>query len=174
MKQPFHSLKPHRVARIALWARTMLLWIALLLTSGLMRVNRRHVRQRCGFVSLTRMEVLIRALAMIRVGRFIPKRRARVQRSAAPSGFVRRVRRGGMMRASAGSRFRKALRSRDLLQRIHLLVSALADIDAFARRYLLARAVRGLTRICPVLLFAPPADAARSLAGSTPLAQDSS
>ncbi len=175
MNKPTRLLKQHRFARITLWARTMLAWLALALFSESARIDRRRIRQRYRFVSLDWIERLVRALAFIRAVEItgITKRR-RFLRNAAPTGFRRRIRLSAGWRATAGSRLRKALKHRDPRQRIQRLLAALADIDAFTRRYLVSRALRRLTKLCAIVLAAPPADALISLAAPSPCADDTS
>ena len=67
----------------------------------------------------------------------------------------------------------------DLLEKVALSSAeaagiALSDIDAFTRRYLAPRALRGLTRLCAVVLFAPPAAAILGPPASPPACADSS
>jgi hypothetical protein len=78
------------------------------------------------------------------------------------------------MRATAGARFRKALKARDARERMRRLVEAISDIDGFVRRYLVGRALRRLTRLDAVVMLAPPADAVQSLFAPEPRATDSS
>lgn len=157
MNKPSSIINPHRFARLIAWAQAMLAWVALALFSNT-SVNRRYIRQRYRFLSLGRLERFVRAAAIVRameITRMSAGRRA--ARNTAPSGFRRRIVRGAMMRAIAGSRFRKAIKHRDLRERLLRLAAALGDIDAFARRYLVPVAKRRLTRIAPVIMVAPAA-----------------
>ena len=79
-----------------------------------------------------------------------------------------------MMRAIVGSRFRKALKAGDLHERLKRLLAALADIDGFARRYLVPRALRRLTKLNAVIMAAPPAEPLDSVTAPQPCAADSS
>lgn len=58
--------------------------------------------------------------------------------------------------------------------RLHCLLSALSDIDAFARRYLVKRGLRRLTRRRPLIIAAPPAQPLESLAAAAVGAADTS
>lgn len=171
------SLKPHRFARIARWATAMLAWLAVLLfADAAPRTERRRIRQRYGFASLDWAARLVRSLAIIRaveIAGVLPCTGPPL-RDAARAGFHRRVERAAISRAIAGARFRKALKARDPRARLQLLLAALADMDAFARRYLLRRAQRRLTKLHAVIPLAPPAAALRSLAAPEPCAADSS
>lgn len=153
------------------------MWAALVLFLVLpARGNRRHIRQRYAFLSLDLIERLVCALMLVRaveiariggVGR-------RACRDASPAGFRRPVRRGGLMRASLGSRLRAAFRHRDLHERILHLLAAIADIDAFARRHLVARVSRRLTRRRAIIVVAPQAQALCCCESVPPSAADSS
>jgi hypothetical protein len=176
MKTPGPLLNPHRFARIVTWAKTMLAWLAMALFADDAPIHRRRIRQRYRFASLQTIERLVRALALIRTIEItrIRKRPRPPLRNAAPAGFRRRMRRSGLMRATAGARFRKALKARDARERMRRLVEALSDIDGFVRRYLVGRALRRLTRLDAVVMLAPPADAVRSLFAPEPRGADSS
>ncbi len=168
-------LKPHRFARIAFWARTALVWVALILSSPDAYAGRRRIRQRYRLLSLGCMASLVQALILIRAVEITKiAQRARPMRNAAPAGFRRRINRPSRMRATLGARLRKALKHRDKSERIRLLLAALADIDGFARRYLVPRALRRLTKLFAIVMSAPPADAVASLTSRTPCAADSS
>lgn len=168
-------LKPYRFARIAFWARTMLVWVALILCSPDAYAGRRRIRQRYHSLSLGRMASLAHALILIRAVEITKiAQRARPTRNAAPPGFRRRIDRAARMRATIGARLRKALKHRDASERIRLLLAALADIDGFARRYLAPRALRRLTKLFAIVMSAPPADAVASLTSRAPCAADSS
>jgi hypothetical protein len=176
LNKPNRLLKPHRFARLVLWAKTMLIWLAVVLFDETAAIDRRRIRQRYRFASLDALERLVRALAVIRAVEItgVSRRPRPPLRNAAPAGFRRRVRRSGLMRATVGSRFRKALKAHDPRARIHRLLAALADIDAFARRYLAPRALRRLTKLHSVVMYAPPAEAVVSLAATEPRAADTS
>jgi hypothetical protein len=153
----------------------MLAWLAALFFDDAPSTNRRHIRQRYGYAAIGWAERLIANLALIRAvelsgvaARFYPNKR-----NAAPTGFRRRMR-GVSLRAALGARARKAIRSPDAFKRIQLLIAAFADIDAFARRYLVKRAITRLTRICAIIMIAPPAEAVRTLAAPAAAAADTS
>lgn len=169
-------LNPHRLARILLWARTMLVWLAAMLLADAKPASRRRIRQRYDFASLDWAERLVRSLAITRAIEIagVRKRPRPPLRNAAGPGFRRRISRGAIGRAIAGARFRKALKSSDMRTRLHLLLAALADIDAFARRHLFRRVLRRLTKLHAVIMRAPPAEAIRALAAPEPCASDSS
>jgi hypothetical protein len=176
MHKPARRFNAHRFQRIKRWAQAMLAWLALVLFSETTRIDRRHIRQRYCFATLDWAERLVRALAIIRAVEItgIKQRGRPPLRNAAPAGFRRRVRRSSGMRATVGARFRKAIKARDPRERIQRLIAAFADIDGLARRTLVPRALRRLTKRCAVIMRAPPADAIRALAAPAPCAADSS
>ena len=152
----------------------MLTWVAgVVFGEGL--AGRRRLRQRGRFLSLDRLARLTCRLALIRAVEITGVRaRRRTVRNTAPAGFRRRIAPRALRRACLGARLRKALNRGDLKTRIEVLTAALTDIDAFARRYLVARARRGLTRLCAVVLIAPAADVLLSAPASAPACADSS
>jgi len=152
----------------------MLSWIALALC-GARFTSRRHVRRRYRFVSLAWLTKLLCALAMIRAGEMAPRRpSARRLRNAAPTGFRRRIDRPGVNRAILGSRLRKALAAPTAHGRIGRLIAAFRDLDGFARRYLLPRAIRRLTKLHAIVMCAPPADTVRTLSAPALATADTS
>lgn len=165
-------LNPNRIARLISWAVAMLSWIVL---CGERFTSRRHVRQRYRFVSLTWLTKLLCALAMIRAAEMAPQRTpSRKIRNAAPPGFRRRINRPGVNRAILGSRLRKALAAPTAHGRIGRLIAAFRDLDGFARRYLLPRAIRRLTKLHAIVMRAPPMDAVRTLSTPALAAADTS
>lgn len=176
MTSPARRLKPHRFARITLWARTLLAWLALLLFADTTHAKRRYIRQRFRFASLDWIERLVRALAIIRAVELtsLRKRPRPPLRNAAPAGFRRRINRGMHLRAAVGSHFRKALKHHDPRERIQRLLGALADIDAFARRYLAPRGLRRLTKLHAVIPLAPFAETIGFADTPAPRAADTS
>ena len=161
MNKPPSPFNPHRIARLIAWLRAMLAWAASVLFADVAPA-RRHIRQRYGFLSLDPLERLVRALIIIRAPELTHLRsrpRSPAARNAAAHGFRRRTSRAAWMRTIVGSRLRKALKHCDPAQRIQRLFAALANIDAYARRYLAPRAKRRLTRLFPILMSAPPAAA---------------
>ena len=169
-------LKQHRVSRVILWAQTLLGWALLLLHSSTSPINRRHMRQRYGLLSLAGIERIVCALIVVRGVEMarVTGGSGRQRRDASPSGFRRRSRSAGIERATVGARLRAALRHRVLHEHIARLLAAFSDIDGYARRYFVARARRCMTRLWPILVVAPPTSACASLAAPAPCAVDSS
>jgi hypothetical protein len=89
------------------------------------------------------------------------------------SGFKQRTGPKSLIRAAHGSWLRKALRHRDPVARISILLHALANLDRYVAR-ILPRLKRRLTRISARVIAAPPAHAVRSLADVDVCAADSS
>jgi hypothetical protein len=177
MKTQARPINSHRLARGIRWAQAMLAWLALLLCTDIVRTDRRHIRQRYG--RIRRLHQIERFLAALLINRAVeiaplPKHPGRPSRNAAPAGFRRRLVHKPSFRVMLGSRLRKALRHRDLLQRLQRLWAAFADIDALARRYVVPRVRCRLTRICPILITAPPTVAVGAPAALAIAAADSS
>lgn len=174
MRKPVRFLKPDRLARLIAWAVAMLVWVGdALLGEG--APNRRRLRQRGRFLSLDRLARFTCWLALIRAVEIAGIRwRGRVVRNTAPAGFRRRTVPCAQTRACIGARLRKAMRSGDPAARMRFITAALADIDAFARRHLVARVLRRLTKRCAVVLFAPPAAALLGAPALPPACADSS
>lgn len=159
MNKPVRFLSQHRTARLVTWALAMFAWVAYALF-GEGAPHRRRLRQRGRFFSLDRLARFTCRLALIRAVEIAGIRpRRRIIRNAAPAGFRRRIQPRALVRACIGARLRKAVKRGDLAARIRFLADALGDIDAFARRYLLPRALRGLTRLCAIVPVAPSAAA---------------
>lgn len=176
MKTSQTLLNPNRKARLISWALAMLNWIALVLCDTAF-AGRRRVRQRYRFISLVRLEKLLGALAVTRAAEMAGRLRrpSRSVRNAAPAGFGRRIKRPALMRATLGSCFRKALRAPTLRERIARLIAAFSDLDAFTRRYLLPRALKRLTKLCAIIMRAPPAQSIASIiAPLAPVSADTS
>lgn len=169
-------IAPHRFARIVLWAKTMVAWLALALFSEI-RIDRRHNRRRYHHISLAWIERLVGTLAIIRATELaaLPRIKSQPpQRNAAPAGFRQRAWGAGVHRAILGGRLRKALKRKDPRQHFERLYAALSDIDAFARRHLLKRVLRRFTKRRAVVMAAPPVAAIASQPPSLPCVADTS
>jgi hypothetical protein len=174
MRKPIRFLRQHRRDRLIAWALAMLTWVASVLFTE-RAPTRRRIRQRYRRLSLRMLTRLVRNLAIIRAVELTQIRPPQRQvRNAAPSGFRRRTRPRALVRAVIGARLRKAFKRGDLAQRVQFLISALADIDAFARHYLVPRALRRLTKLCAIIPIAPQADAISSALAPAPACADSS
>ena len=167
-------LNQHRIARVILWAQTLLNWALLLLHASTSRVNHRHMRQRYSLLSLEGVRQIVCALIVVRAVEIARLRGGpgKHRRDASPIGVRRRARTAGLMRASIGARLRRALKHRDVGERIGRLLAAFADIDGYACRYLVARG--RLTKLRPIVMTAPQASACASLAAPVVCAADSS
>lgn len=174
MKKPVRFLSQHRIARLTAWALAMVAWIAGALFGDSVP-GRRRLRQRGRFFSLDALARLTCRLALIRAVEIAGIRpRRRVVRNGAPVGFRRRTAPRALVRACIGARLRKAIKRGDLASRLRFLTAALADIDAFARRYFLPRALRRLTKLCATVPIAPPAAAIFAPSAFSPALADSS
>jgi hypothetical protein len=173
MQKPVRFLKPHRAARIIAWALAMLTWVVdALFGAGVS--GRRRLRQRGRHFSLDRLARLTCLLALARAAEIAGIRpRARVIRNAAPAGFRRRTTPHALIRACIGAPLRKALKRGDLATRIRFLAAALSNLDAFARRYLLPRALRRLTKLCAIVACAPGAALTLGAPAPSPALADS-
>ncbi len=174
MNKPVHFLSQHRLARLIAWALAMLAWVAdALLGEG--APHRRRLRQRGGFFSLDRLARFTCRLALARAADIVGLRaRQRAIRNAAPSGFRRRTTPRALLRACIGSRLRRAVKRGDVAARIRFLRAALSDIDAFARRYTVPRALRRLTKLCAIVPIAPRTEAMLGPPAPSPACADSS
>jgi len=173
--KPPPLLSPHRTARFIRWAVLMLEWLAALLFADA-RASRRRIRQRYGLISFAWAYRLLRALVIIRAVQ-LTGLRARAgprPRNGAPAGFRRRVNRNAVMRATFGARARKALNACNTLGRIQRLIAAFSDLDGFTRRYMVPRALKRLSKLCAIIMIAPPAEATRLRAMPAPCGADTS
>ena len=174
MQKPTRFLTPHRRARLIAWALAMLAWAASVMFGERLQ-TRRHMRERYPLLTLRWPTRLVCKLAMTRAAEIVGLRvRRRPLRNAAPAGFRRRTRPHALLRAIVGARLRRALKRGDYAQRLRFLIDALNDLDAFARRWFVPRALRGLAKLCAVVAFAPPAAAILSAPALAPPAADSS
>jgi hypothetical protein len=174
MHKPTRLLTDHRRARLIAWALAMLAWIASVLFAE-RAPSRRHIRQRYALISLHPLARFVCKLAAIRAVELAGlRKRQRSVRNAAPAGFRRRIILRPPMRAIVGARLRKAFNRGDLHARIQFLRAALSDIDAFARRHLVPRALRRLTKLCAIVMTVPRADAILGPPAPSPACADSS
>ena len=146
-------LTQHRVRRLALWALTMLQWIAAIVFSD-RQVSVRHIKQRVDAIclhALTRLVgnlIIARALLIVR-----PRRR--------PINFWRYGRNlhcAHFRRSLFGAKFRRALNDKDLARHIAKLIAALRNLDAYGRRlaHCIRHRRRRLWRTRPAIAPATP------------------
>lgn len=158
MRTPRRSyLTQHRRQRLVLWALAMLAWIASVVAG--MKPRRRHLDQR-GDISLDWLAGLAKRLILIRAADMIAARPRR------PDFFKhgRDLHRRHFMRSAFGSALRRALKHRDPVQRIVILISAVTHLDAWAARFT-KRLHRGFSRLWAIapaptpaaLILGPPA-----------------
>jgi hypothetical protein len=144
---------PHQRQRLALWALSLLQWIAAVLFGG-KSVNLRQLRQRYERVSLDRLTRLAIDLLLVRAGE-LAGRRPRKRRYWRHG---RDLRARHLIRSLLGSNLRRALKPKDVSARIAALVGVLRDIDRYARR-LARRMRRGLARLWAIITAPMPAKA---------------
>jgi hypothetical protein len=140
----------HQRRRLALWALTMLRWIAAVLFAA-KPVTARQLRARHGRVSLERLTRLAVQLLIIRASELKPHRRARLR-------FFRQgrdLRRRHFIRSFLGARLRRALKPKHLAARIDALIRVLRHLDRYARQL----AKRRITRLWGVTPAPAPAAA---------------
>jgi hypothetical protein len=151
MQAPRPYLTSHRRRRLVLWALTMLAWIASLL-SGAVPLSR-HWRQRYRKISLHGLALMVKQLILARAAEINgqrPKRRLIYFKHG------RDLRRRHFMRSAYGSKLRRALRHRDPLARIAILIDALKHLDAWAQPFA-KRLRRGFTRLRAIVAAPEPA-----------------
>lgn len=144
-------LTRHRHRRLVLWTLAMLAWIASIVLGG-MRTDARRLRQR-GDVSLDWLRRWVMKLVVVRAGEIA---RPRARRPRFWRG--RDQRRSHLFRALIGSAFRRALRHRDIAERVRRMTHVLRNLDAYADR-IAKRMRRRLTRLWPIAARPAPATA---------------
>lgn len=162
-------LSKHRRARLIAWTLAMLMWMASVLFAGAPFSDRQERRRRA-HMSLDRLERMVIMLIVSRARDFICER---------PRGKFTTVRRGrsllsrGVLRALVGSRLRKALRRKDIRERLAVLLGAIRNIDLYAAP-LAKRLRRGLTKRWPIGPTPTPDEVAESLTDAIATFADSS
>mgnify|MGYP000499719707 CR=1 FL=1 len=160
-----------RFDRLTAWARLVLLWMgALMFAPPGAPFNRRRIA-RYQHMTLGRMANTVARLILIRAAILYapPRRHRRTSRHFAPNGVRQRATPHHLVRSAIGSRIRRALRHRDPGQRLAILLDALVNIDALARKL-----YRRLTRLRPLIVARPRASAWQSAPALAPAAADTS
>jgi hypothetical protein len=143
----------HQRRRLALWALTMLRWIAAVFAGA--PVTARQVRARHRRVSLDGLTRLVIQLLIVRSAELARRncRRLRFFRHG------RDLKRRHFIRSLLGARLRRALKPKTLAARIDALIRVLRDLDHYARQL----AKRRLTRLwgvkpahTPAMLLSAP------------------
>lgn len=129
--KPHIILSPHRRARLIAWALALLAWVHAVFY-GAHIMSRRRLRQRGCFLSLDGVAYIVARLIVIRAAELIGPRRPRT-RHIRDRGV--NLKRRHFMRSVIGSRLRRALKHRDVTQRIALLIAALNALDTWAARF---------------------------------------
>lgn len=139
----------------------LLAWLGRALFAMTFAPDERHIRQR-GHYSIARLARCVRALIVVRALQLYKhrpiQRDRRIARMNVQRGFVRRIKRGAIIRALFGAALRKALAARRPLDRIARLINTLRNCDHLARR-LIKRMQRTLTRLHPIVLAHAQQDA---------------
>lgn len=120
-------------------------------------------------MSLDRLALMVKQLIFLRAAELARQRR---RTRFTYFRYGRDLRRPHLMRAAYGSRLRRALKRRGVVQRIAALMHALRNIDAYATP-LAKRLKRRLTRL-HAHRFAPVRESCVLLAAPAPFATDSS
>lgn len=161
-------INPHRLARLIVLARAMIVWAAAVLFENIVPSHRR-IRQRYGMLAIGKLTRLVRNLLIARASQLASGRsRMRRPRNHAPTGFHRRMRARNPLRSIGGARLRRFMNAGGDAARFARLLQIIGDLDAYARDFLLRRAENGVNRLLPLLLSRPMQDAPRSLAAPTP------
>ncbi len=165
-------ISQHRLETLATWSQLMLVWFVGAFT-GAMKNSRRF--RRYGDLKLDALATQVAAIIFHRAVNLLRlyARPQHIVRVFGVRGFHQRTGPKSLIRAAHGSWLRKALRHRDPVARISILLHALANIDRYVAR-ILPRLKRRLTRISARVIAAPPAHEVRSLADVEPCAADSS
>lgn len=140
----------HQRRRLALWALTMLRWIAAVLFAG-RTVTARQFETRRERLSLHGLTRLVIQLLIVRSGELARPRRRRLR-------FFRNgreLKRRHFIRSFLGARLRRVLKPRGIAARIDALIRVLRDLDLYARQ--LAR--RRITRLWSIAPAPMPAAA---------------
>jgi hypothetical protein len=132
MRLPKRLLTKHRRARLIAWTLAVLAWLAWVFSAG-GAPNRRHMRQRYGFISLDRLARNIALLIIVRAAEIGGVKRYRsnpfFSRLRGRHRWPRHV-----TRSIIGARQRRALRHSDVTTRVAILTGALHRLDAWAAR----------------------------------------
>jgi hypothetical protein len=128
----------HQRRRLALWALTMLRWIAAVLFAG-KAITLRQLKARHSRVSLDGLTRMVVNLLIIRAFELSRRRRARLRffrhgRDLRPRHYIRTF---------LGARLRRVLKPKHAAARIEALIRVLRHLDLYARQF----AKRRITRL---------------------------
>ncbi|WP_395645606.1 hypothetical protein [Terricaulis sp.] len=166
--KPHIRLSPHRRARLIAWALAMLAWVHAVFFDGRI-MSRRRLRQRGGFLSLDYIARVVTQLIILRAAELarLHRRRLAFHRHGAD------LRPRHLRRSAIGARIRRALRHRDLGQRIARLSAALHALDAWAAHFA-KRLARRLTKMWAIAACAGPRAVLVAGAAPAPCVADTS
>ena len=153
-------LSKHQRQRLVLWVLAMLSWIASVLFAG-RDVTHRQLRQRHRTMSLERLKRMTIQLMVVRAGELARMRRPKRHRLVRHG---RSLLRRHLYRSLLGSRLRRMMKRKALVDRVTVLIDVLRNLDAYAQ-LLAKRMKRRLTRIFSIApapmpaapLYGPPA-----------------
>ncbi|MBX3428242.1 MAG: hypothetical protein KF779_01530 [Hyphomonadaceae bacterium] len=148
-RQP-RPISDHRLSRYVSWFAAILAWISL----GWAGASERRRRSFCNVTSAT-LRHAARNLIIIRAAQLCRRRRPQVWRAFAAPGFRRHNNRC-TLRAVSGVWLRRRLRADgDFIAQVLHLLTVVRRISVIAAE-LAARRRRGLTRLRPLIVAAPP------------------
>ena len=130
----------HRRKRLTLWALTVLGWLAAVLF-GDRDASHRHLAQRLHHICLDQLSRVVYALLVTRA---IQLMKVRIPHRVQYWKHGRSLLRPHFRRSLLGARLRRALKHKDLPERIARLTEFLRDLDTHARH--LAQRLRGKLR----------------------------
>jgi len=163
-------LSKHRRARLIAWTLAILAWVAWVFSAE-RAPQRRHMRQRYGFISLEGLARNVAMLVFIRAAELAGVRHRR-------NPFFSRLRGRQLwprhaLRSLIGGRLRRALKHKDFTARVAILTDALRRLDVWAARHV-RRARRGRTRLWAIAPKPTPAAPLITLARPPAFFADSS
>ena len=162
-------LPKHARARLFAWALAMSMWLFAAIT-GAIAMKPRHASQRADLEALARLDYLVRGLIITRASE-LARMRAPKRFGTAYRG--RAIATSGLIRALIGSRLRRALKRKGIVEQLRALIDALHTLETHAA-HLAKRMRRRLTRLAPIFTTPDAAAPLISLAHAHAVANDSS
>lgn len=162
-------LSKHARARLFAWALAMSMWLFAVIT-GAIAMKPRHARQRADLEALARLDYLVRGLVITRASGLARMRTAKRFGTAYRG---RAIATSGLIRALIGSRLRRALTRKGIVEQLRALIDALHTLETHAA-HLAKRMRRRLTRLAPIFTTPDAAAPLISLAHAHAVANDSS
>ena len=168
-------INAHRLARLIVLARAVIVWAAAVFFESLIP-SRRRIRQRYGMLSIDKLTRMVRNLLIARVGQLARGRSTTMRRprNYAPPGFRRRMRARNLLRSIGGGRLRRFMNAGGDAARFARILQIVGDLDTYARAFLLRRAENGVNRLMPLLAIRPPHARGNTLGAPAPACADTS